>query len=480
MFKKKYFLFSLIVIFLIFDSIGFFVNNVKADETITPFDYYYAPDNSFGIKETKTINWTFFKNWINNNFGFRAEYKINNNDEWQLGNEYLTINKTWNDTGFYKITILLNVPIDLFSIRFIFYSNINILDYIERNNYEITFNYTFNNDETYSLFFNWSDIANIPNLTINKLIYNNKVYVMFKKDNIKSGIYEFDPILGDDTVLGSITSVENQIVGSEYICQDNCIADNITVYLTCTSTWNGNIKCGLYYYNNQSFYVSTVERFLSITGGVNDWYVFNFTDTVYLVNGETYIVVVFADSVTGSLWVNYGTGTQHRLKDTTNYPTWQDPIDSWDYNYSTYNTSIYCSYHIPDYVPLHITMLNPLNNSENTNINNLTFYFKGMGTITYDISLTNNINFSGTTTNDTIVICFLIYQLSIGEKNVFANISDINSIKNDTFNFTIIQPISGGIVIIQNSNNGIIGITSIFGVIGCVFIFRWFRKKKTA
>ncbi len=129
--------------------------------------YWYAPPNSFGIRETKTVNWSYFKQLFNSHTDWILEYKRYENSEWTEGNQYLTINKTWNTSGgFWKISLEFDVPIDIYSARFTFGCDLVVLDYVEREGYEVWLNYSANATENYSVMFNWSDIASIPGLVI--------------------------------------------------------------------------------------------------------------------------------------------------------------------------------------------------------------------------------------------------------------------------------------------------------------------------
>ena len=96
------------------------------------YDYWYAPENSFGISETKTVNWSYFKQLFQDHFYKNARYKRYETSNWQDGTQYLTLNRTWNDSGFWKIDIILDIPIDLYAVNVSFGCDLQVLQYVER------------------------------------------------------------------------------------------------------------------------------------------------------------------------------------------------------------------------------------------------------------------------------------------------------------------------------------------------------------
>ena len=75
----------------------------------SPYDYWYAPPNSFGISETKSVNWTYFKQLFLAHTDWMLEARIGTG-EWFNADEYLTIERTWNESGFWKFNLILDKP----------------------------------------------------------------------------------------------------------------------------------------------------------------------------------------------------------------------------------------------------------------------------------------------------------------------------------------------------------------------------------
>jgi hypothetical protein len=174
-------------------------NNIVSlgDEEPEPYIYRYASQNSFGIINYKEVNWSYFKSLFNAHTSWILEYKRYSYSDWTNGNQYLSINKTWNENGFWKIGLTLNVPVPVYSARFTFGCDLVVLDYVERSGYEVWLNYTVpGTTEVYSVFFNWSDMASIPNVVFTHGKTNDMFWFRFSRDNIPAGTYYFDPLFG--------------------------------------------------------------------------------------------------------------------------------------------------------------------------------------------------------------------------------------------------------------------------------------------
>lgn len=181
---------------------------------VEAYDYWYAPEDSFGIRETKIVNWSFFKELFLAHTDWILEYKRYSYSDWTDGSDYLTIERTWNDSGFWKFNLILDVPVDIYSARFTFGVDLPCLQYVERSGHEVWINYTANETETYCCMFNWFDIAGIPGLVITKGVQDDIFWFRFRRDDIPAGHYEFDPTFG---YTGETSSANLGILGDEYL-----------------------------------------------------------------------------------------------------------------------------------------------------------------------------------------------------------------------------------------------------------------------
>jgi len=123
-------------------------------------------------------------------------------------------------------------------------------------------------------------------------------------------------------------------------------------------------------------------------------------------------------------------------------------------------------------VELNITMIYPVNNSEIVFLNNITFYFKGTGTIFYNITINNGLNYTnGETTNDTFYVWSMIYYLIDGNYVIWLNASDNNYVKNDTFNFTINNAESEGYLLFGSISFDDAQLSIFFTLVLFIFFF---------
>ena len=184
---------SMVIIFIITILVLSIIPlTVHSDPEVEPFIYEFIdiPDNSMGIGDhwIKSVNWSFFLSYID----WKLEYKRYSYSSWTDGSDYLTIEKTFNESiNGYKFKLILNSPIDLYSARFTFACDLHVLDFVERDGWSV--NLTYFNE---SFFFDWSDMAAIPNIEFSKGIIDDKFWFRFKRDSIPYGHYEFDPVFG--------------------------------------------------------------------------------------------------------------------------------------------------------------------------------------------------------------------------------------------------------------------------------------------
>lgn len=333
-------------------------NIADVGEEIPPeaeaYHYWYAPENSFGIPSTKTVNWSYFKSLFLEHTDWMLEYKRYEYSDWTDGSDYLTIERTWNDTGFWKFNLIFDVPVHVYSARFTFGIDLNCLQYVERSGYEVWINYSANTTETYSCMFNWSDIASIPNLVITKGVQDGMFWFRFRRDNIPTGHYEFDPTFGN-TVASDIveTTIENRIAGGYYQTGGTSgTADNITIYLidAAGATYVANVTCGLYeYIDHSSSYAGALvgqTEVKEISVPADGWHVFNFSEPKPSLSASTnyYIVASAENFADGNIAL--GSPGSGGSQDAFEAITWSSSLENpWSgESSSSQNRCIYCSY----------------------------------------------------------------------------------------------------------------------------------------
>jgi hypothetical protein len=285
------------------------MNNVLADDPpLSPEPYIYntftPPLNSFGVGEhtIKTVNWTYFKQLFNTHCDWSLEYKLTSSSSWTGGNQYMTIKKIWNDVlGGWKFNLILDVPVDIYAARFTFGCDLFVLDYVERDGWQVNLNYTIpNTDETYNVFFNWSDMANIPGIVFSKGMSDDMFWFRFSKSGgINAGVYEFDPWFGYQESADDSTGIENVIYGGNASLVFN--GDNATAHSICgnfivsANGYDVPITCAIYDNATTTLVAQTEERIFN-SAFTYDWQTFNFTTDVYLDNNTDYLLMVWSNS----------------------------------------------------------------------------------------------------------------------------------------------------------------------------------------
>jgi len=330
------------------------VGDPPANESAA-YHYWYAPENSMGIKETKTVNWSYFKQLFLAHTDWMLEYKRYSYSSWTDGLDYLTIERTWNETGFWKFNLILDVPVDIYSARFTFGIDLQCLQYVEREGYEVWINYTANATEAYSVMFNWSDIASIPGLVITKGTYNDMFWFRFRRDNIPAGHYEFDPRFGFRGSVYESFIIENQMIGTYYLNSNGTgTADNITADLLINhygASGQINISCALYEYGDYSStymwdliaYTET-KLYVADSTFTKGWLIYNFSDPKPTIENDTnYYLCVWADThIDGYASINVSSAANRIVAEATAYGTW--PSNWTGEGSSSRQGLIYCSY----------------------------------------------------------------------------------------------------------------------------------------
>jgi len=231
--------------------------------------------------ETKSFNsgydTTEFKNLFKDFVSWNLEYKRYSYSEWTNGNQYLTINKLWNETRQgYKFTLTLNVPINIYSARFTFACNRTVLDYIDKTNYDVWLHYSIDNI-IHTVSFNFSDMMNIQGLIFTHGVLNNNFWFRFQKNNINAGTYIFDPSFTLVSTGRSVWSsggvwatIRNAVSGTVY----NTWLEGMTGYASSTyycyrgyfvfdtsSIPDNSLILSVYLYSNYNYYGGNSVRF---------------------------------------------------------------------------------------------------------------------------------------------------------------------------------------------------------------------------
>jgi len=286
-----------------------------------PFIIYTAPDNSFGMGTFREINPIYLKNLLKNNINWDLFYKRYVSSSWTSGNDYLDINLSWNSSRlFYKITLTFNVPVDIYQAEFRMNFNKNILDYVEKNDNEVCFNYSTDQGNI-NLMFNFSDLKNINGLYFNKYIENNKFYFIFGKFDIPAGFYVFDPIMGDNTGSNTYNFNTHVALGINGSPEYDALAYNITAKFSSVGSSNIDVKGALFddTFGSPLTPIAMTETKNVACSGSPIEYTFNFTTPVEIYSANTYYIVMLSNLETGTMYIYWGTtgGSGYYFYDTS-------------------------------------------------------------------------------------------------------------------------------------------------------------------
>lgn len=330
-----------------------FVADVLGDEDNPAFDYWYAPDNSFGMKEFKSVNWTTFKNLFRNNFQVSLEYRIT--DTWIENNDYLDVSFDWQDEGYWKINLtFIKPPSPELDVRFTVAMNRAVLDYVERaGQYEYWINYTANETDVYNVFFNWSDLMSVPGLIFNHGVLDDLFWFRFRKDDVPANgetvEYVFDPTFGglkSGNELSMTTGSYNYLRGDYDAPASNGYADSISVEFSTLGGVNRPFECALYEYvdyssNYAGDLLGVTESKTVTSTGV---WTFNFSDPKPSITASTnyyYCVRPDGDFTGQTIKVDgAGSGSGIYIRNANEVP-FSDPLtgdDSLVYDLSAYVT----------------------------------------------------------------------------------------------------------------------------------------------
>jgi len=323
-----------LLVSLAFTFSSFEVPTVKSQET-----------GSFGnstVPEIAFANWTRFWNLFNAHTGWNLEY--NNGSGWNNIKSDLQITKNYTEVWNCKITLNFTASYTA-DYRLTFGIDLDVKNYTHK---EGSWNYTISY-KNYTVYFDWSDIKEIPNLQISHGIkpVGDESYFWFRirKDNVQQGKnVVIDPSFGCTTKTGSPLGIENRIRGSWFTCPESGTAQSITVYLDCTSSAK-KAKTAIYAYvgvGDAGNIVGETEE-LTIAVDFDGWKTFSFSDPKPSLSADTkYFLNGWGESGSGFLNMYWTDEINKGLYKSVTYNGWESPLTGETVGDALY--SIYCNY----------------------------------------------------------------------------------------------------------------------------------------
>ncbi|MEM2129872.1 MAG: hypothetical protein QXZ70_04660 [Candidatus Bathyarchaeia archaeon] len=153
------------------------------------------------------------------------------------------------------------------------------------------------------------------------------------------GYMQFSSVIGYSSIGASSQSIENRIAGSQFTVLASGQVQSITAYIALASgASNRKVKAAIYT-SSHNFVASTQEQ----TVNSNGWITFSFSDPKpTLTAGVDYILVVWADSASGDVFIRYDSGSSNQGHQVDrNYGSWPS---SPSFTHENRKYSIYCTY----------------------------------------------------------------------------------------------------------------------------------------
>jgi hypothetical protein len=330
------------------------INETPPDVEIPgkPYDIFEIPENSFGAPSTKLVNMSYFWKFFNRYNSWRLEAWDVENNSWMNASKYMNIIRSRSENNqFEKISIEFTAPLTT-DYRLTFVIDRPVIEFINRSDqYEYELTYTISENEEYSTFFNFSDIASIPGVIISHGIENmngvNTFRFSAQQNHIPQGTsVVLDPTFGNNATSTLKTAIEDYIKGGYFqMGSFSGIGDNITAYLTLAGEPK-NAKCALYD-SALNLVANSMTQQLSFSDG---WNTFNFNTTKPVLQANAwYYIVIWSSASGGQGYLNYAeSGGYGIFSDSETY----SPGDYSGFPTPFENTtvdgdglaSIYCSY----------------------------------------------------------------------------------------------------------------------------------------
>jgi len=323
------------------------------------YEFFSPPANSFGLGNTtfKTVNWSYWTNWVNESIDCTLEKSPDGEGHWEECTKLLVIDKVWDEinisvkftyrwvsdsNSFYRVSYRLNDKSGLAS----------FCDESAKNNSDrYLLNCSVTGNESYNCYYDWSDYkdsAEFSKTTFTKDIKSNSIsnkpefIWSVTTDNIikKGEKFEIDPTFGQTSLAGMLTTylIENVIrmdFGTSGVAG---LGDSISVSVT--SAIGTKAKCCLYD-TSGNFITNSVteEKTISSTG----WHVFDFLVRPTIEASTDYYVACWGEPGDGNFYIhgdyNGGDGSAY---DSEAYNGFPDPASlSTD---TDGRMAIYCSY----------------------------------------------------------------------------------------------------------------------------------------
>jgi flagellin-like protein len=153
------------------------------------------------------------------------------------------------------------------------------------------------------------------------------------------------PTFGYATTASSNDNIEDFIRGSSFTCPESGTIQSIIAYIYRQYSYSVNMKAALY--NEGTYTLVAQTQQISVSASGSQWVTFSFSSPQSVTSGNSYVLVVWSDSASGSTNLYYHTGSSSQghyrsidySSNSGNYPSPANFGGSNNYEYC-----IYCTY----------------------------------------------------------------------------------------------------------------------------------------
>jgi len=286
-----------------------------AENDSAAYTFWYPPANSFGMGVQKTVNWTYWKQWLNNSFYWTSQ-KSTNKVSWTDASNFLKVNTKYNVTnGTAKISIILNTTgaDQNYYYRFMLNCNESLRQNATHPSlYEYDLTLPANLSEDYNISYNFSDLKPLLQqgvITVSHNISNDMFSAIVSTvTRIQPNrLFTIDPTFGYNAGGGTSYSLcsggTNWYRGSFASPASSGTADNISIVITAYSGLAYNYQCALYQYiDHSSEYARTLIATTEVkTFSTTGTKIFNFSaPKPSVVSGTNYYLIAACVSLTAA------------------------------------------------------------------------------------------------------------------------------------------------------------------------------------
>jgi hypothetical protein len=277
---------------------------------LEPYIYWSAPPDSFGISETKDVNISFYRSWLNSTVVWSLQ-KSTDNVHWLDCSKLLLVEKDWNPINLSEKHTLSWVS-DSEAYYQLLLKTDDVKSYQDKSidarqaEDKMLLNFSITDSEDYYIFYDWSDYKASPEF--NKTVFSKSMDIVSNKQQFSWKVYTNVKMLKDEKMVIDPTFGDSGLTGTTNLVMEDCIrggkfqmgavggtGDSITAKITITTPAK-KVKCAIYNADNTLLANSVTEE-ITVPVQAATATTFNFGATKpVLVASTWYYISVWSES----------------------------------------------------------------------------------------------------------------------------------------------------------------------------------------